>query len=131
MSVQPVPSLAPSEYTLTFPTLPELQADKMHRLMRAKYRKRWHLAVYDELRAAGWRYDHTRWNELGFEYTRASSGKRPDYINLVYSAKAMIDGLIGLLIEDDNDEIIPIQQFKYEKCKRIDQGVTLRLWRIS
>jgi hypothetical protein len=126
------------------PPLPELQADVQQRWARSKYRKAWHARVKAAVFTArpmsfptyGTRselYDALNYpllppgSEIALDYTRFSSGRRPDYINVCHSAKAIVDGLIGILIEDDNDDVIPLQTYRHLKCKRADQGVSLKI----
>jgi len=73
------------EATLWIPVaLPVLQADVMQRHVRAKYRKQWHeLVRWALLDQAGPR--PLMIDEMGIECTRRAPGRRPDYVNLVYS----------------------------------------------
>ena len=111
--------------------LPETQGGVKQRFERAAYRLHWHERVRCELLLAGWRPSYEQWNELALDYTRCASGKRPDYANVVWSAKAILDGLQGRLIAEDDDAHIPLQTYRHAACKRADQGVRLKLLRLA
>ena len=118
------------EYDLWIPELPRSQADVMQRFERAKSRKRWHRLVHAALLEAGWRPGMPLLPEVAIQFTRCSSGKKPDYQGLVYSFKSPTDGLVGRVIKDDSDEFIPIQTYHYEHVKRADQGIRMRIMQI-
>ena len=130
--------IGPTEFDLWIPgpPLPVLQADTMTKWARITYRRAWHTKVRWALRAAGRKPGEPLFEEIAIEYTRASTGKKPDYVNLVYSAKALIDALIEKdrfgLIKDDADSFVPIQSFHYERVRLEKKvGVRLRIWRIQ
>ena len=114
---------------LRFDSLPELQADKMHWRIRARYRKAWHERVQDELWwQTSWKYYGSRPLEKAhLVCIRYSSGKAPDQDNLRYSFKPILDGLVraGVLL-DDSPEVITAE-YHHAKAKRGAGYVTVEV----
>jgi len=113
---------------LEFDELPMLQVGVQQWRVRANNRKLWHKRVLDAVREVSLHhpaYTFSKWIKAGIVCTRYST-REPDQDNLVISFKAIIDGLVqcGVLVEDNNSVILQ-REYKWEKCKRIDQRVTI------
>jgi hypothetical protein len=95
----------PYSLDFTLPELPGTQADVLQMRARSAERKRWHEMVYWAVLEAGGRPKSpiTRASIFGYRH----SSQRPDTINLYFSFKAIVDGLIvAKVIDDDNPKVL-------------------------
>jgi len=107
-----------SRWVLEVPGLPRLQGDVVHWRIRQKERKGWHRTVGWAVKACGVPPPSVTLRRARVIVTRYSAANQsPDYDNLAYGAKPLIDGLIGLLIVDDKPEHAHVD-YHWEKCKR-------------
>ncbi len=109
---------------LHFDELPTLQGDVMQRWTRAKYRQGW----YDKIAVAAHghipRTPLTTAAVFGCRY----SSREPDRINLWYSFKPLLDGLIHAgIIFDDNPGILMDEDYSWQKAKPKSGSVSLRV----
>lgn len=104
--------------------LPHLQADTIRNYyVRNEYRKKWHryveqIALLERARPS----EPLRF--CGLHGIRYSSGQEPDRINLWYSFKAMVDGLIegrSAIIIDDSPKYVLEERYTFVKIKRNEQ----------
>jgi Holliday junction resolvase RusA-like endonuclease len=107
------------------PELPTLQADQMMLAVRSRYRKRWRkligeLVVYERQKPDAPLVEAT------LICTRYSK-KAPDYGNLVYSFKPLVDGLVehGVL-KDDSMDVLKIEIYHWEK-RGEGEGVEIKV----
>lgn len=113
---------------LEIPELPRLQADVMQKWARMAYRKKWHDLIHYALLEAGGPpkqpLDHA-----AITGVRYCCGIQPDWINVVYSFKPLVDGLIKAgMIVDDNPSVLLEEHYSAVRVPhRVDQRVTLRV----
>lgn len=56
------------------------------------------------------------------------SSRQPDFDGLVGSFKHVVDGLVKVkIIVDDKCDVIGESKYLWEKCKRVDQGILVRV----
>jgi len=109
----------PRRLVLTIPEpLPRTQADVQvirGKRGRAAYRKRWHRRIAEIARVEErWRGHALK--QVRIIYTRHSA-REPEYDNLVYSFKAVQDGLVATrIIENDHNKTIVSRAYFWKRA---------------
>jgi len=90
--------------------LPVLQADVMQRWTRKRYREVWaartQLAIMCQTKAPAEPLKSAEITAIRF-----CTGTPPDWPNVVYSFKPIIDSLVGWIIEDDNPSVLLSEKY--------------------
>lgn len=101
----------------TIHALPRLQADTLSKWVRAKERKYWHKFVAQHVMASGGR-PKVPLEKAVIRCVRHST-IQPDYANLVYSFKPVVDGLVKCaVLRDDKPSVLVDEAYEWSKAKR-------------
>ncbi len=120
------PALEPYSIDLEFDVLPDTQADVQQLRTRSKYRKDWYERVYWEVYQKGKRPAEPL--ELAAIYGVRHSSQQPDRINLWYSFKPLVDGLIRAgVIKDDAPRYLASEHYSWEWVPKGEAWVSLRV----
>ena len=104
---------------LTIHELPRLQADTLSKWARAKERKDWHKAVAQHVVISGGRPKSPL--EKAVLRCVRHSAHQPDYANLVYSFKPVVDGLVKCdVLRDDKPSVLVDEAYEWSKAARGD-----------